>query len=343
MAPQLPDIGSPTADNRPRLHPGTSGYEFWQLQINDPEHQFGWRIRLTVTHAKDTPSGAEVQFAYFNRYNPDNENRRVSQEFDPEHFEIRGNRDEPFEFRAGNIVLTGESCQGILSTFEETIRWKLAWFNDPDSQFRHWPNRRFYRWKYPRTKMLTPVPRSMIGGKISVGALDVGLEEAYGHMAHWWGRRYPERWHWAHCTAFEETDFASLEMYEIRLNHWLPKFTLVQLELFGELFEFNSLRQAIRNASEPGPESWMVAAESETHRLQVELQTRAESFIKSDTALFSEPGKYVKFTGIASMQVLLSEWLENEWHVHKKLTCRDAAAYEYGTNNTKRERPGQST
>lgn len=319
-------------DNMPRMSPYNSGFEFWQMQVNDQERQFGWRIRLTVRHFNETDSKAQVQFAYFNRYNPEKENRLVTQEFGADHFEIQGGEDEPVEFRAGNIVLTDDYSQGVLSTFEETVRWKLAWFNDPDSAFQHWPAERFYRWKHPQTKMLTPVPRSMIDGKISIGALDVDLEDAYGHLSHWWGTELPEEWYWAHCTAFEETDFASLEMYEVRLKSWLPKLTIIQLELFGELFAFNSLRQMIRNASDPDEHSWIVAAESDTHRLQVELQYDSESFMNAESSTPDDERRFVQFTGIASVQVLLSERIAGEWHLHKKLTCRDAAAYEHGTS-----------
>ncbi|MCF7803828.1 MAG: hypothetical protein K9N46_00815 [Candidatus Marinimicrobia bacterium] len=321
------------SDSLPRLSPGEPGFETWQLQVNDEERQFGWRIRFTRLYSGDGTSTATVEFAYSNRYNPEKENRLLSQNFGEEHFAVKGSANEPFGFRAGDIVLTEEFSQGILSTFEETIRWKLEWFNDPDTGRALWPMNALYRWKNPATKLLTPQPRIRPKGKISIGALDVELEEAFGHVSHWWGTRLPESWHRTYCSGFQETDFASLEAITLKTKFGImpvPGVTLVQLELYGELFEFTGISHMLSTASDYSENRWLIAAENDSHRLQVELQTSEDTLMESVYPVPGDSDRHVRYSGVASMQVTLSERLDGEWHQKQKLTCPDAAAFEVG-------------
>ena len=301
------------------------GFEIWELCLHDTERQFAWRIQYIQEHNGPDIIG-RVELAYFNRYNPSKENRVFQQAFNQDHFKITK---MPFEFRAGKNVISEELSQGRLSTFEETVRWKLDWFHDPEAGISPWPYKSWYRWKYPPLKIVVPQPRLRINGKISVGALDFELNEVSGHQTHLWGTRYPKEILRLHCTAFEETDYAVLNAITMTTRLGLvplPAFTAIQLELYGEMFFFNTTSSLLRNASRFEENRWLLAAENKTKRLQIEVQ-----FDENAMAPF---GPNTQFTGIASVQVWQSEKSGGEWRQLKKLTCRDAADLEIHRTST---------
>ncbi len=276
------------------------------------------------------PPRAVVSFVYFNTYQPEKENRIFRQHFEAEQFHCSNNVGEAFECTIGDNYLSEYRSQGHISQSPETVHWNLRWAPDPDRRFFPFPSEALYRWKYPKSKVVTPNPLLNIDGSVTIGSLTLDIEEGPGSQHHLWSTQLPSQLAWFHCSAFEETDFAWIQGLTIRgnfFNLYHPQLSLLHFNLYDIGYPFNRVPDIGRTGSEHTLGRWVLAAENQTYRTQVEIQNTPENMVREEMALSSERRIYRHFTTLASVQVVFSEKQAGAWNLLHKFTCRNAATF----------------
>jgi hypothetical protein len=101
-----------------------------------------------------------------------------------------------------------------------TIRtaWDLA-FADGAPAFRHLPWDSLYRARLPRTKLLSPHPRTTVSGSFGIGDRSIDLRDWPAMIGHNWGTEHAERWIWIEAADLEgTTDFIDIAAGRIALG-----------------------------------------------------------------------------------------------------------------------------
>jgi alpha-beta hydrolase superfamily lysophospholipase len=82
--------------------------------------------------------------------------------------------------------------------------WDLE-FPDGAPLFRHLPRRSMYRLPIPRTKVLSPYPRTTVSGSVSIGDRTIRVEGWPAMIGHNWGSEHAERWVWIEAADLDGT------------------------------------------------------------------------------------------------------------------------------------------
>jgi len=310
---------------------GNYSQDIWILKVHDTEKRFAFWFQLSHIISKKGSPQIVFSVSYFNALNPEKENRLLTQRFNPEQCSLQFTGENGLIFQSDSVVMTEHNSKGTLSTFHDTIKWNLDWFADPDTSFRYFPSDRFYRYSVPAVKMFTPNPLLRIDGKISVGELDISLESTPGVQSHVWGDSLPKRFTWLQCNAFEETDFAEIEAFTFTPFSRFPvnpNLSILRMNLFQEQHTFNTVSDMFKLNASTGDNSYILAAESDSLRIQLQSRYETDFLMVQNLS-----GSHLAYTGIAGMQVSVSEKKGETWSVSQKLTSQSGANLMLHTSN----------
>ncbi|MBD3274901.1 MAG: hypothetical protein GF372_06290 [Candidatus Marinimicrobia bacterium] len=306
--------------------------DIWILKVHDAEQRFAFWFQITSFLSEKGSQEIVFSVSYFNALNPEKENRLLTQRYNPEQCTFEFTAENGLRFESDSIVMTEHNSKGTLSTFHDTIKWNVNWFADPDTSFRYFSSKSFYRYANPAAKLYTPNPLLRIDGKISVGELDISLDSAPGIQSHVWGDSIQDNFIWLQCNAFEETDFAEIEALTFTpfnsfpLN---PKLSVLRINLFQEQHIFNRVTDMFKLNSSTGDNAYMLAAESDNLRIQLQSRYESEFLMVQNLS-----NRHFAYTGIAGMQVMVSEKAGKSWSVSQKLTSQSGANLMLPANNT---------
>ena len=76
--------------------------------------------------------------------------------------------------------------------------WELS-FEPYEAPLFHLPNSLMYRSKLPKTKLCSPAPFAVFGGRMGIGERQIPLDGWRGMVGHNWGSEHAERWIWLHA------------------------------------------------------------------------------------------------------------------------------------------------
>ncbi len=299
--------------------------DIWVIKVHDHEQRFAFWFQLNRIQTNNSDEQFVFSASYFNALNPAKENRQLSQRFPSSRCTFHFSEGEGFRFSSEAISMSDHSCSGSISTFHDVMKWNIQWFADPDTQFQYFSPRSFYQRKHPRLKFFTPNPLLRAEGKISVGELDINLNNVPGIQSHLWGDPKMNELTWLQCNAFEETDFAELEAVSFRPFRRFPVnpvLSVLRLNLFQQQFIFNSPSDMLQVQSRHNNRTYLLAAETENIRIQLQLRYQ-EEFLSYQIY----PGMNMAYTGIAGMQIVFSEKYNREWVTQQKLTSQNGADF----------------
>ncbi|HKJ68115.1 MAG TPA: hypothetical protein VKA68_09185 [bacterium] len=276
----------------------------------------------------DSPPLGAVKFVYFNRYQPEKENRFFCQTFPADQCRVNTTDGNAFECKFGDNHLQEHRSNGCISRPAETVTWDVRWVPEPERNFVPFPSKALYRWKHPRSKLVTPNPLIHIDGTVTIGSLSLDIEGGAGSQHHLWSTQLPSHLAWFHCSAFEETDFAWIQGLTTRgkfFNLCHPRVSLLHFNMYDIGYPFNRIPDMARTSSDYTLHRWVLAAERQTHRTQIEIQNAPVNMVREEMALTADRQTYRHFTTLASAQVIFSERQAGTWNILHKLTCRNAA------------------
>ena len=236
--------------------------------------------------------------------------------------------------RVGDIEMHHGRTRGELRDGKtgDHIQWDLS-YTCEHSGFRHLP----YGWMYggpiPKTKAATPQMHALFNGVVTVNGHGTSVHEAPGMLGHNWGSQHAERWAWAHCNQWTETDEVAFEgvSSKVKLGPWTtPQLTALMVRMPGERLVINSLWALIRNESALDGLSWTFSGQRGDRRIQGWFSAPPDRFVGVD---YHDPnGRVVHCLNskIAQGAVTISARSGQSWQPLYTLSTHDSAALEFG-------------
>jgi hypothetical protein len=181
----------------PSLERGAGHYESFYLKASHPTEPVAVWIRHTVHKAPgETPVGA-VWFSLFDA-------RAEGPWAVKESGGALGLGDGAY-VRVGEARIEPGRAVGRAAAGEREATWDLT-FEDGEEALRHLPRDWMYRAPIPRTKLLTPHPRTTFSGRVTAGERELELDRWPGMVGHNWGAQHAERWIWMQGTGFQDQE-----------------------------------------------------------------------------------------------------------------------------------------
>lgn len=112
----------------------------------------------------------------------------------------------------GDDVLDDRGCSGVV----EDVEWNLFYRVEGSRVAPRVPG--FSRLK-PFDLDIVIRPRVVFSGHVTVAGQRFDVDETYGTLTHYWGRRLPDRWQWISAGAIDGTGTA-VEGMELRTKLW---------------------------------------------------------------------------------------------------------------------------
>src|SRR3954452_12891078 len=177
-------------------------YESFYLRASHPSEPLGIWIRHTVHKPPGAAPAGSVWFTLFEAAGPRASKMTVGE--------------DQLSLPPGDYIQIGDSeigpgrAAGSAVTEQLSASWQLT-FGEGAPAFRHLPREWMYRARVPRTKTLSPHPRTTFDGRVTVGDRQIEVEGWPGMVGHNWGAEHAERWIWTNGTGFESDPDAYLD------------------------------------------------------------------------------------------------------------------------------------
>src|SRR4051812_1849481 len=169
-------------------------YESFYLRASHPTEPLGIWIRHTIHKRPGAPPTGSVWFTLFEPGGPMASKVTVGEE------ELSAPADG--YLRIADSDISPGRVAGSVLTDQLSASWQLA-FSEGAPAFRHLPREWMYRARVPRTKTLSPHPRTTFDGRVTVGDRQIEVAGWPGMVGHNWGAEHAERWIWTNGTGFE--------------------------------------------------------------------------------------------------------------------------------------------
>jgi hypothetical protein len=223
------------ADNLPAWTGRRGHYEVWFLTLSDGA--VGYWIRSTLLAQDEGPAECRLWFARFDRQDP-GRTFALNRPFplDDSDLERSG-----FEVRFGGSSMRSGNVRGAISGDGHEVAWALDWTTGGET-YRLLPDR-LYRAGLAPTKPFSPNVDTAFSGRITIDGEVVPVEAMPGQQGHLYGTKHAERWAWAHCGRFQESDavLQAITAQGRRGPLTTPFTTFVGLRRGGEWIRFSGL------------------------------------------------------------------------------------------------------
>ncbi len=251
-------------------------YEVYYIKFNHLSTHTACWIRYTLLSPVRGESVAELWAIFFDSKNP-SENLAFKESHPVAEAEYSKER---FYFRIKDAVISHDSARGRIKKGDNFIIWDLHY--EPNLKtFYHYPNAYMYKFKLPRTKVLSPNFTIKINGMVEVNGRKLLCNNEPGQQTHIWGTKHAERWVWANCNSFsnQEGIFEGLSG-EIRVGKFLtPPLTPLYVCYQGREYYMNGLLRAYKNFSLTQLPSWKFTGISGEYSFEGEAWADIENFV----------------------------------------------------------------
>lgn len=188
------DAADATAARWPAVPPKRGHYESWYLRALDPAAPRGVWIRYTVTIPPNGEPAGQLWCTWFDRSAAGA--RAVRAQAGPP------GSGGAFWIRFGEHSFGPEGALGAAASAGCSTRWSLH-FSGAEEPLRHLPKPWMYGRRFPRTKLLSPVPAAVFDGTVEVDGQTIDVDGWPGMVGHNWGEQHAEEWIWLSGLAFE--------------------------------------------------------------------------------------------------------------------------------------------
>jgi hypothetical protein len=168
-------------------------YESYYLKLADPQRPRGAWIRYTVLKRPgEAPRGSLWCTVWTGEGPPRADKLTVP----PEAISAGG---------ADRLISVGPGrlSRHRASGSTATASWELD-YEALNDAFPYLPAERMYRWRLPRTKAVSLIPRAVVRGTVAFGEQTLSVDGWPGMLGHNWGSEHAERWIWLHGAGFPQ-------------------------------------------------------------------------------------------------------------------------------------------
>ncbi|HUC08310.1 MAG TPA: hypothetical protein VMR96_09485 [Solirubrobacterales bacterium] len=234
----------------------------------------------------------------------------------------------------GEAKLTDAGCEGEVEGGGHSLRWRLS-FADQGSATDDAAQLVTPGFLRPiaalkRSGYYIPRPHLRVSGALEVDGRPVELRDAPGCQAHLHGAtRYPA-WAWAHCSSFDETRDASLDLLSIEGpgGIWFPLFSF---RYQGRLHRFAELPWIARSTSSRASPSWHVTAEDATLAIDGVIHAPVEQMVEVEYVNPDGRRQFCVNTELAhvELKVRTRSFPGAQWRPEGTLRCVGGAGLEF--------------
>jgi hypothetical protein len=281
--------------NRLRYAGGREGhYESYFLRANHPERGVGFWIRYTIFAPKGQPYRAEAELwaAVFDDRPGRTAAVYAAAPLAPASF---GSDGESLNLRIGDAVLADDpvtgrgSLAGRVSSAGHEVRWDLTYEGSAEPVLLL--AERLYRGRFPKAKVLVPVPMAVFAGRLVVDGEPVEVAGWTGSQNHNWGSQHTDEYAWGQVAGFDNAPGSFIECSTARVRvagmrtPWLSPIVLRHEGRQYTLTGIAAARRAAGAYQATGPEyTWTLrsagaAGPDGEVTISAEFRAPAESFV----------------------------------------------------------------
>jgi hypothetical protein len=193
---------------------------------------------------------------------------------------LRVQWDEPSEGSA--FSLEPGAVRGHIERGKARIAWDLR-YEAQGAPLELLPYPWMYAAKFPKSKLVTPVPDAVFSGEVDVGGERWSLDGWRGMQGHNWGRGHADLYAWCHVNAWDDAgEPVVLEAVSARVRTGpvlLPLLTLAAVRYRGVDYRFHRPADMARAKASIDGLSYRFSAESDLGRVQAEIFAGAEDTV----------------------------------------------------------------
>ena len=241
-------------------------------------------------------------------------------------------REQPFELRIGESVLTDSGMSG---GFEE-VAWDLSWTPTAHAYEHVHPILR--RARIAKTVLCLPHADLAIEGTLRFGDRTLELAGARGGQAHLFGSKHASRWAWAHCNDFHGLDgeprpdsfIDGVSVVVPRFGREVGPSTPIVGRVLGEDFLATSPRSVLAAPSHFALSTWRFGATSGRRRIVGQVDAPRAQMVG---VTYTDPDgdhAYCYNSEVASMRLWIWERPQKgSWTLADTLVSDGRAHFEY--------------
>ena len=188
--------------------------------------------------------------------------------------------------RGPDILLTEERTATHIKDGVNSVSWDIQISKIPHpmgSPLVHFPYSGFYRWPFPKKKLLTPAPLTRWNGILTWNGKEIPIRDWIGFRNHNWGTEHAKTYAYGNCNFFDEIGS------EIIFDGFSAKIGLgpvttpflsmaVVRNQFGDL-AFNSLYTAISGIEKVSFPRWELQLRNDIYTLTLSMEADPSEFI----------------------------------------------------------------
>lgn len=294
--------------------------ESWFLKANDPSEpgRALWLKTTLLVPPKGAP-GAEIA-VWAIVFGPEG-HRAAKTSWPIERAEL--SRDG-LGATVGDCVLEPGRFRGAL----DGITWDVTFSSEDEPMFA-FPGAWMYEGGFPKSKLYTSTPRSVLGGRVTVDDRDLPVDGWIGMLGHNWGLFHSPAYHWAQVNLLDEG--AIFEGYSGRiplgpvLSPWLSGGVL---RWQGRTLRFNRLTGLPGNHVAVGPGRWSCRLQEDGWRLRWTVEAPQRDFVGLRYVDPDGRENHCLNTKIADCTLRLEERRGGSWREAAVLRGERCCAYE---------------
>ncbi len=187
---------------------------------------------------------------------------------------------QKYAVRVADVEMDNGRTRGSIEHDGHRIEWDLNFTTDSPALV-PFPYMKMYEAKLPSSKLVTPHPDSRFSGHYLVDGKRVEVDAWRGMQGHNWGRGHAEKYAWAHCNQWHESDELVVEGLtgRVRVGPILaPPLTLLCVRHRGVRFDLNAPKSLLKNRGEITPRSWRFTATGPQARVEGEIFAATDDF-----------------------------------------------------------------
>jgi hypothetical protein len=309
-------------------------YEVYYLTFTDRASGVGFWIRYTMV-APLPETGEEATCSlWFMAMDPANPSANVGEKVSFPVSQLNA-RDNPFELRVGDAVLSDTGMKGALEKDGRRCEWDLRWRPTLPAYGHVHPFLR--RAGIAKTVLFLPHPDVEVSGTVAWDGRSIDVAPgAQGGQAHLWGSKHATRWAWLHCSDFGETSNGrtfvdGVSVFVPRFGRELGPNTPVVAHVGGADLMSISPLAVQRNQSDFGPWGWTFEATTLRRKLECSVTARPEDLVG---VTYHDPDgelAYCYNTEVADLRMNVFERARpfSEWRKTRELVSDRRAHFEY--------------
>lgn len=178
----------------------------------------------------------------------------------------------------GRTVMENGLAQGRAESGGHRLHWDLRFEGSDARGYRPFPLDGMYRWRFPKTKSLTPFPDVSMQGEMGVNGETWAIEGWRGMQGHNWGRSHAHAYAWAHCNQFEGQDGVWFEGASARIEvagRITPFLSFGALHIGETTYRFDGLRAITKSSVKVSETTYRATLRKGRTELRVDIAANA--------------------------------------------------------------------